>query len=62
LVHGCTIALWENEVIGTSSIEDACSQDEWRMAYAIQTSGTTGCPKIVRVPHRCIVPNIQSLQ
>ncbi|KDR21131.1 hypothetical protein L798_04060 [Zootermopsis nevadensis] len=32
------------------------------MAYTIQTSGTTGHPKIVRVPHRCIVPNIQSLQ
>ncbi|XP_033611608.1 beta-alanine-activating enzyme isoform X4 [Cryptotermes secundus] len=35
---------------------------EWKMAYTIQTSGTTGYPKIVRVPHRCIVPNIQSLQ
>ena len=27
-------------------------------AYAITTSGTTGIPKIVKVPHRCIVPNI----
>jgi acyl-coenzyme A synthetase/AMP-(fatty) acid ligase len=62
-VHGCTIALWENIVIETlSSVEDGCNQEEWRMAYTIQTSGTTGNPKIVRVPHRCIVPNIQSLQ
>ncbi|XP_054422744.1 beta-alanine-activating enzyme [Pteronotus mesoamericanus] len=29
------------------------------LAYALHTSGTTGIPKIVRVPHACIVPNIQ---
>lgn len=28
------------------------------LAYAITTSGTTGIPKIVKVPHQCIVPNI----
>jgi hypothetical protein len=61
-VHGCTIALWESDVIRTSCTEAVCSPDEWKMAYTIQTSGTTGYPKIVRVPHRCIVPNIQSLQ
>lgn len=61
-VHGCTVALWESDVIQTSCIEAVCSPDEWEMAYTIQTSGTTGYPKIVRVPHRCIVPNIQSLQ
>ncbi|XP_046395203.1 beta-alanine-activating enzyme [Ischnura elegans] len=32
------------------------------MAYAIQTSGTTGTPKVVRVPHCCIVPNILQLR
>ncbi|XP_055491682.1 beta-alanine-activating enzyme isoform X2 [Leucoraja erinacea] len=31
------------------------------LAYILQTSGTTGVPKIVRVPHQCIVPNIQHL-
>ncbi|XP_078254494.1 beta-alanine-activating enzyme [Rhinoraja longicauda] len=31
------------------------------VAYILQTSGTTGLPKIVRVPHQCIVPNIQHL-
>ncbi|XP_033631782.1 beta-alanine-activating enzyme-like isoform X2 [Asterias rubens] len=31
------------------------------LAYAMHTSGTTGKPKIVRVPHQCIVPNIQDL-
>ncbi|XP_003415938.1 beta-alanine-activating enzyme isoform X2 [Loxodonta africana] len=29
------------------------------LAYVLHTSGTTGIPKIVRVPHVCIVPNIQ---
>lgn len=29
-----------------------------KVAYVITTSGTTGVPKIVRVPHQCIVPNI----
>ncbi|XP_076071400.1 beta-alanine-activating enzyme-like isoform X2 [Mytilus galloprovincialis] len=28
------------------------------LAYCITTSGTTGTPKIVKVPHSCIVPNI----
>uniref|UniRef100_A0A8C3WMY6 Beta-alanine-activating enzyme n=1 Tax=Catagonus wagneri TaxID=51154 RepID=A0A8C3WMY6_9CETA len=29
------------------------------LAYVLHTSGTTGLPKVVRVPHACIVPNIQ---
>ncbi|XP_062963788.1 beta-alanine-activating enzyme isoform X2 [Cynocephalus volans] len=29
------------------------------LAYVLHTSGTTGIPKIVKVPHECIVPNIQ---
>uniref|UniRef100_A0A8C5X0A7 Beta-alanine-activating enzyme n=1 Tax=Malurus cyaneus samueli TaxID=2593467 RepID=A0A8C5X0A7_9PASS len=28
------------------------------LAYVLHTSGTTGIPKIVRVPHKCIVPNL----
>ncbi|NXU53145.1 ACSF4 enzyme, partial [Turnix velox] len=32
------------------------------LAYILHTSGTTGTPKIVRVPHKCIVPNIQHLK
>ncbi|XP_014801065.1 PREDICTED: acyl-CoA synthetase family member 4 [Calidris pugnax] len=32
------------------------------LAYVLHTSGTTGTPKIVRVPHKCIVPNIQHLK
>ena len=31
------------------------------LAYVLQTSGTTGRPKPVRVPHCCIVPNIADL-
>ncbi|NWJ07217.1 ACSF4 enzyme, partial [Crypturellus undulatus] len=32
------------------------------LAYVLHTSGTTGTPKIVRVPHKCIVPNIKHLK
>uniref|UniRef100_A0A087YGD5 Carrier domain-containing protein n=1 Tax=Poecilia formosa TaxID=48698 RepID=A0A087YGD5_POEFO len=32
------------------------------LAYILHTSGTTGPPKTVRVPHRCIVPNILHLR
>uniref|UniRef100_A0A8C8RJV4 Beta-alanine-activating enzyme n=1 Tax=Pelusios castaneus TaxID=367368 RepID=A0A8C8RJV4_9SAUR len=32
------------------------------LAYVLHTSGTTGIPKIVRVPHKCIVPNVLHLQ
>ena len=32
------------------------------LAYVITTSGTTGQPKIVRVPHSCILPNITHIR
>nr|XP_040040695.1 beta-alanine-activating enzyme [Gasterosteus aculeatus aculeatus] len=32
------------------------------LAYVLHTSGTTGDPKIVRVPHKCILPNIVHLR
>lgn len=32
------------------------------LAYVLHTSGTTGVPKIVRVPHKCILPNILHLR
>ena len=32
------------------------------LAYVLHTSGTTGLPKTVRVPHKCIVPNILHLR
>ncbi|XP_074444234.1 beta-alanine-activating enzyme isoform X1 [Larus michahellis] len=35
---------------------------KYPLAYVLHTSGTTGIPKIVRVPHKCIVPNIQHLK
>ena len=34
------------------------SYSNWNLAYAIRTSGTTGIPKLIKVPHRCIVPNV----
>ncbi|KAF3691186.1 Acyl-CoA synthetase family member 4 [Channa argus] len=32
------------------------------LAYVLHTSGSTGLPKIVRVPHKCILPNILHLR
>lgn len=32
------------------------------LAYVLHTSGTTGLPKIVWVPHSCILPNILDLK
>ncbi|KAH3802907.1 beta-alanine-activating enzyme-like [Dreissena polymorpha] len=32
------------------------------LAYCITTSGTTGRPKVIQVPHSCIVPNILHLR
>lgn len=43
----------------TSSIRDSAT---CQLAYVITTSGTTGTPKIVRVPHQCIVPNLRHLR
>ena len=48
---------------------NTCSSDKWNfptlcpmsLAYVMHTSGTTGRPKPVRVPHCCIVPNVIDL-
>lgn len=38
------------------------SRTWYYFAYAIATSGSTGPPKIVKVPHACILPNITDLK
>lgn len=42
-------------------IDGNCSNCLHPMAYAVLTSGSTGQPKIVRVPHASVVSNIVSL-
>ncbi|CAN8006314.1 unnamed protein product [Ixodes hexagonus] len=42
--------------------ERARPASEHQIAYVMQTSGTTGSPKTVQVPHQCIVPNILHLR
>lgn len=39
-----------------------CVHRQADMAYVLHTSGTTGPPKTVRVPHKCILPNIIHLR
>ncbi|XP_076134328.1 beta-alanine-activating enzyme isoform X1 [Alosa pseudoharengus] len=48
-----------NSIIKTSAVMTDCQR---KLAYALHTSGTTGQPKIVRVPHCCIVSNIMHLR
>ncbi|XP_058235150.1 beta-alanine-activating enzyme isoform X2 [Hemibagrus wyckioides] len=44
------------------SADDGGKEDRaGELAYVLHTSGTTGLPKIVKVPHKCIVPNIVHL-
>lgn len=45
----------------SSSLTKDIQQRE-TLAYVLHTSGTTGRPKIVKVPHRCIMPNIIHLR
>nr|CAD7443143.1 unnamed protein product [Timema bartmani] len=59
-VHLVTIELWE--IITSINEEKWKNHTSIEMAYAIKTSGTTGESKLIQVPHRCIVPNIQDLR
>ncbi|XP_029988836.1 beta-alanine-activating enzyme isoform X1 [Sphaeramia orbicularis] len=43
----------------SAAVKDTMKVD---LAYVLHTSGTTGIPKIVRVPHKCILPNILHLR
>ncbi|XP_014662072.1 PREDICTED: acyl-CoA synthetase family member 4-like [Priapulus caudatus] len=45
-----------SSTVSSNQVNSGC------LAYAITTSGTTGSPKIVFVPHSCIVPNILDLR
>ena len=51
---------WMNMVL----IHLSSQQNSYKnsLAYVITTSGTTGQPKIVRVPHSCILPNITHIR
>ncbi|XP_028636590.1 beta-alanine-activating enzyme [Grammomys surdaster] len=52
----------EDRVNGDNRTQEKECMDmrhEGCLAYVLHTSGTTGTPKIVRVPHACILPNIQ---
>uniref|UniRef100_A0A4W3IKN1 Aminoadipate-semialdehyde dehydrogenase n=1 Tax=Callorhinchus milii TaxID=7868 RepID=A0A4W3IKN1_CALMI len=54
--------LGSTEQLKINSREYADCWTQGFMAYILHTSGTTGTPKVVRVPHQCIVPNIEHLR
>lgn len=41
---------------------DTENKEPLDLAYIMQTSGTTGEAKAVKVPHKCIVPNVTELR
>ncbi|KAM9762513.1 beta-alanine-activating enzyme [Menidia menidia] len=53
--------LAEAECSGAET-QNGASISERALAYVLHTSGTTGPPKTVRVPHQCIIPNILDLR
>ncbi|KAK8756145.1 hypothetical protein V5799_001151 [Amblyomma americanum] len=61
--------LWDNTFIlascngnATKHLDKPVIFTEPQMAYVMFTSGTTGEPKVVRVPHECASVNIQHLR
>ncbi|KAK2863883.1 hypothetical protein Q7C36_003037 [Tachysurus vachellii] len=51
----------QEENQGLSADDREKKEQAEELAYVLHTSGTTGLPKIVKVPHKCIVPNIVHL-
>ena len=47
--------------LGFVPVSDSSLPFSQRIAYVLQTSGTTGQPKTIRVPHSCLIPNILDL-
>lgn len=43
-------------------VQEIPNNRKYHFAYAITTSGSTGVPKVVKVPHPCILPNITDLR
>ncbi|KAG8238500.1 hypothetical protein J437_LFUL017798 [Ladona fulva] len=56
-VHNHNVFLMYDE-----KIQKRFGSESSTMAYAIQTSGSTGIPKIIRVPPQSIIPNIIQLR
>ena len=69
--HDCKIELIRSEVLDANgfllvrklpSIDpEVVKNNSLGLAYVMQSSGTTGDPKAVKVPHSCIIPNIADL-
>ncbi|XP_011262897.2 beta-alanine-activating enzyme isoform X1 [Camponotus floridanus] len=57
-IHGQSIYLTKLRNVQEKNI----NRKWYHFAYAIATSGSTGIPKIVKVPHSCILPNIIDLR
>ncbi|KZC11726.1 Acyl-CoA synthetase family member 4, partial [Dufourea novaeangliae] len=59
IIHGERIYLMK---LKENQKQDMQYSDRNHYAYAICTSGSTGAPKVVKVMHACIIPNILDLK
>ena len=69
--HGCKFEFIANEAVHVNGFTllrkqpsisvEAEKINSLDLAYIMQSSGTTGEPKAVKVPHCCIVPNIADI-
>ena len=69
----CTMTTSENQAYSLpleDNVQSLSNSRDWlfpaaspsSLAYVLTTSGTTGRPKPVKVPHCCIVPNVLDLR
>ncbi|XP_011637640.1 beta-alanine-activating enzyme [Pogonomyrmex barbatus] len=61
----CKFNICEQSVylVKLMNVQESIINRKWyHFAYAITTSGSTGAPKVVKVPHTCVLPNITDLK
>ncbi|XP_012530873.2 beta-alanine-activating enzyme isoform X1 [Monomorium pharaonis] len=61
-IHGQSVYLTKSIDTIERKGQENINNRKYCFAYAIATSGSTGAPKIVKVPHPCILPNIMDLR
>uniref|UniRef100_A0A6P8HHV0 Beta-alanine-activating enzyme-like isoform X1 n=1 Tax=Actinia tenebrosa TaxID=6105 RepID=A0A6P8HHV0_ACTTE len=61
LITECEVLKLNGFVVAVANEPIVSPDYEQSLGYVMQTSGTTGSPTVVKVPHACIVPNITSL-
>lgn len=61
LITDCEVFRLNGFAVAVANESNILSDYDQSLAYVMQTSGTTGNPTVVKVPHVCIIPNVTSL-